>query len=69
MFSNIGPHNGTPEEREKILKSIGLKPYMENSDGTVEGDFYLEPDTGILVVGKQNDFDPQNPILPDGLKC
>jgi hypothetical protein len=23
------------------------------SDGTVEGDFYLEPDTGILVIGKQ----------------
>jgi glucose-1-phosphate adenylyltransferase len=66
---HIGPHNGTPEEREKVLQSIGLKPYRELPDGTVEGDFYIEPETGILVIGKQTDADPEEPILPDGLVC
>jgi len=66
---NIGPHNGTPEERKGILRSIGLKPYTENSDGTVDGDFSIEPDIGILVIGKQNNNDSKEAILPDGLEC
>lgn len=65
---NIDPHNGTPERRGKLLQSIGLKTYRELDDGTVEGDFYIEPDTGILAIGKQNSNDPKGPILPDGLK-
>jgi len=66
---DIGPHNGTSEIRRKILQSIGLKTYRELGDGTVEGDFYIEPGTGILVIGKRNDADPKAPILPDGMKC
>jgi glucose-1-phosphate adenylyltransferase len=66
---DISPYNGTPEERKEILKSVGLVPYTKLNDGTVEGDFYIEPDTGILVIGKQYDADPKKPILPDGLKC
>lgn len=65
----ISPHNGTPGEREKILQSIGLKPYRELPDGTVEGDFYIEPETGILVIGKQADTGHKEPVLPDGLVC
>ena len=68
---NIGPHNGTVETRSRILQSVGLKPYRQLDDGTVEGDFYLEPELGILVIGKQRDADSEDkkPILPDGLRC
>jgi glucose-1-phosphate adenylyltransferase len=66
---HISPHNGTPGEREKVLQSIGLKPYRALPDGTVEGDFYIEPETGILVIGKRTDADPREPVLPDGLVC
>ena len=65
----ISPNNGTPEHREQILRRAGLKPYRESGDGIVEGDFYIEPERGILVIGKQCDADPKEPILPDGLKC
>jgi len=64
---NIDPDNGTPEERQLKLQSIGLKPYKELDDGTVEGDFTIDPDTGILVIGRQYDADPKTPILPSGL--
>ena len=66
---NIDPHNATPERRKEILQGIGLKPYRELGDGRIEGDFYIEPETGILVIGKQHDADPKEPILPNGLKC
>jgi glucose-1-phosphate adenylyltransferase len=66
---DIGPHNGTPEARKQILQSIGLKPYKELEDGNFEGDFCIDLDTGILVIGKQNDADPKEPTLPDGLRC
>ena len=66
---DIGPHNGTPEERSEILQSVGLKPYEELPDGSVEGDFYIEREGGILVMGKQSDADSRRPILPDGLRC
>ena len=65
----ISPDNGTPEEREEMLRSIGLKPYRELGDGKVEGDFCIEPKTGILVIGKQYDADPKEPILPAHLEC
>lgn len=65
---DIGPHNGAPERRKEILQGIGLKPYRQLDDGTVEGDFYVEPETGILVIGRQYDTDPKKPILPNGLK-
>ena len=65
----ISPDSGTPEVREEILRNAGLRPYRELDDGTVEGDFYIEPEMGILVIGKQYDADPKKPILPDGLKC
>jgi glucose-1-phosphate adenylyltransferase len=65
----ISPQNGTPESRVTILQSIGLKPYTALDDGTVEGDFCIEPETGVLIIGKQFDPDPKSPILPDGLKC
>ena len=66
---DISPHNGTPERRGELLQSTGLKPYRELDDGTVDGDFYIDPDTGILVIGKQHDDGPKKPVLPDGLKC
>jgi ADP-glucose pyrophosphorylase len=65
----ISPDNGTPEQRGEILKSIGLKPYKEIENGAVEGDFYIEPEMGILVIGKQYGTDPRKPIIPHGLKC
>ena len=65
---DINPHNGTPEKRKEILKSIGLKPYREVDDGTIEGDFSIDLATGILVIGKQSDADPKMPIIPDGTK-
>ena len=66
---DIDPYNGTPEKRKEILQSIGLKPYMETEDGGIEGDFYIEPETGILIIGKQQDANPKEPILPNGLRC
>jgi len=66
---DIGPHNGTPEERSEVLQGIGLKHYGELDDGTIVGDFYIEPETGILVIGRQHSLDPKERILPDGLRC
>jgi len=65
---DIGPHNGTPERRKEKLQSIGLKPYREVDDGTIEGDFSLDPKTGIFVIGKQSEADPKKPIIPDGIR-
>ena len=65
----ISPHNGTPGKRQQILESIGLRPYRELDDGTVEGDFYIDPEMGILVIGKQYEADPKKPMLIDDLKC
>lgn len=66
---DIGPHNGSPERRKEILQSVGLEPYRELDDGSSKGDFYIEPETGILVIGKQRKADPKKPIIPDNLKC
>jgi glucose-1-phosphate adenylyltransferase len=66
---DIGPENNSPEDREDILIDMGLKPYRELPDGALEGDFYIEPEMNILVIGKQNQSDPKAPILPDGLRC
>jgi glucose-1-phosphate adenylyltransferase len=66
---NISPHNGTPKQREEILKSIGLRPYRINGDYTARGNFYIEQESGILVIGRQYGADPKKPILPDGLRC
>ena len=66
---DIGPHNGSPEERSRVLKNVGLKPYRELPDGIFEGDFCIDPETNILVIGKQSGEDPKEPILPDGLRC
>jgi glucose-1-phosphate adenylyltransferase len=66
---DIGPRNGSAERREQILQGIGLKPYRDYGNGKPEGDFYLEPDTGILVIGKPRGANYEEPILPDGLKC
>ncbi|HGE72429.1 TPA: hypothetical protein ENX78_16430 [Candidatus Poribacteria bacterium] len=65
---NISPNNGTIEERVKSLLKLGLKPYRELEDDTVEGDFSIEPQTGILVIGKQREADPKRPIIPDGYR-
>jgi glucose-1-phosphate adenylyltransferase len=66
---DISPDNGTPEERTQILESIGLIPYKEYETGGGEGDFHIDPDTGILVMGRQGNARLQRPILPDGLIC
>ncbi|MGB9595473.1 MAG: glucose-1-phosphate adenylyltransferase family protein [Candidatus Poribacteria bacterium] len=65
---NINPNNGTIEERVKSLLKLGLKPYRELEDDTVEGDFSIEPSTGILVIGKQREADPKHPIIPNGYR-
>jgi len=65
----ISPNNGTPEERSEILIKAGLKPYKECVNGEIEGDFYIEPETGILVIGEQPNPGSQNPTLPEGLRC
>ena len=65
---HISPRNGTPEKRKEILHGAGLEPYRETSDGSVTGDFYIEPETGILVIGKRSDA-AEEPALPDGLVC
>ncbi len=66
---DVGPHNGTPEERIKILQRVGLEPYEKHADGTTKGDFYIEPETGILVIGRRNGTTARERILPNGLKC
>jgi len=65
---DVNPLNGTIEERKDRLESIGLKPYRELDNGIMEGEYSIEPETGILVIGKQNMADPKEPILPDGTK-
>jgi len=52
---SISPRNGTLQEREAKLISIGLKPYKELPNGRAEGDFSIDPETNILVLGKQTD--------------
>lgn len=64
---DIGPHNGTPEERKQTLESIGLEPYNEHDGDMAKGDFYIEPDSGILIMGHKNSSGKL--VLPDGLKC
>ncbi len=66
---DIGPHNGSATQRKQILESVGLKPYRESPDGMIEGDFCIEPETGILVIGRQYETDPKEAVLPDGLRC
>jgi len=66
----INPKNATPKEREKLLIQAGLEPYTENNDtGTISGDFYIEPEGNILVLGKQRTGLPQDLTLPDGFRC
>lgn len=64
---DIRPQNGDIEGRMSVLQSIGLEPYGEN--GKIKGNFYIEPETGILVIGKQQNADPRKPLIPDGFKC
>lgn len=66
---DISPQNKTIDRRREILQSIGLKPYKELGNGMVEGDFYIEPETDILVIGEQHNTGRQKLTLPDGLKC
>lgn len=65
----ISPEYGTPEEREEKLKSIGLKPYKVLENGRIEGDFYIEPEKNVLVIGKQSSIAPKKLFLPGGLEC
>jgi glucose-1-phosphate adenylyltransferase len=66
---NINPNNGSPGRRAEILQNIGLKPYRELGNGTIEGDFYIEPDTGILVIGRSRKTMNRGAFLPSGTKC
>lgn len=63
---NLDPQNGLPAKREQGLIRAGLKPYHELDDGTAEGDFYLDPERNILVLGRMNQADPKEPLLPSG---
>jgi len=44
---------------DEMIKSVqwcsDLKPYRELDDGTIEGEFHVDPRTGILIIGKQNE--------------
>jgi ADP-glucose pyrophosphorylase len=66
---NIGPDNGNPDQRAEILQAVGLKPYRVLDDGTIDGDFYIDPETGILVIGEMGNNGHEELILPDGTKC
>jgi hypothetical protein len=49
---------------------IGLEPYKENKEtGIISGDFDIEPEGNILVLGKQRTGLPQDLTIPDGFKC
>ena len=63
----ISPEYDTYEEREEKLKSIGLKPYTELEDGRAKGDYYLDKETGILVIAKQRD--PTQYMFPSNFEC
>ncbi|MGM0439129.1 MAG: glucose-1-phosphate adenylyltransferase family protein [Patescibacteria group bacterium] len=64
---NISPDFGSPEERRKNLKKIGLKPYRERN-GSVEGDFYIDEDRNILVLGKRTSKDKEELTIPDNFQ-
>ncbi|MBD3182442.1 hypothetical protein GF312_09135 [Candidatus Poribacteria bacterium] len=66
---NINPCNGTYEQRKKTLESVGLKPYRENGSEITKGDFYIEPDSGILIIGRQCETKTKKIVLPDGIRC
>lgn len=65
----IGYRDLSLSSRVRSLEEAGLKPYRENPDGTKEGDFYIEPVTNILVLGKVTSHDPKEPLLPPGFIC
>ncbi|MFW6283296.1 MAG: sugar phosphate nucleotidyltransferase [Minisyncoccales bacterium] len=61
----LSPDFGTPEERRKNLESIGLEPYKEEA-GKIKGDFYIEPDRNILVIGKKVYPEKNKIVIPSG---
>ncbi|MBU0665931.1 MAG: sugar phosphate nucleotidyltransferase [Nanoarchaeota archaeon] len=64
----LSPEFGTPEERTANLEKIGLKPYLDDNPETFSNsDFYMDNETNILVLGKQQEpFD--RPLIPDGFR-
>ena len=66
---DISPKNGTPQQREELLQSVGLKPYIECADGTIEGDYYLDHETGILAISARDEDDSPQFVFPEGFRC
>ncbi|NQU98920.1 hypothetical protein HQ533_05630 [Candidatus Woesearchaeota archaeon] len=60
---DIRPENGTYEERVSRLEELGL--IHHDAKNNVRGDFYLDKESGILVIGKQN---TDGLLIPDGYK-
>jgi ADP-glucose pyrophosphorylase len=62
---DIGPHNGSPEERIEAFVKAGLQPYTVNDNGSITGDFHIDPGTGIITIRKQRepDSDKKMPLL------
>ncbi len=60
---NLSPDFGSPKEREENLESVGLIPY--GKDGKNEGDFYIDPESNILVIGKQTEESKKELTVPD----
>ncbi len=63
----LSPKFGSPKKREETLKKIGLNPYREK-DGRIEGDFYIEPNRNILVIGKRTGKRKEEVIIPENFK-
>lgn len=63
----ISPKFGSPTERAKRFKEIGLKPYTEK-DGNIEGDFFIDEERNILVLGKRVRDKKEKLTIPDGFQ-
>jgi glucose-1-phosphate adenylyltransferase len=63
----ISPKFGSPKERERRFREIGLKPYKE-SNGKIEGDFFIDEERNILVLGKRVRDKKEDLTIPDGFQ-
>ncbi len=64
----LSPKFGDPKERRTKLAKLGLKPYKELEDGKIEGDFYIDPERNILVIGKRTGDKKEKIVIPDNFK-
>jgi glucose-1-phosphate adenylyltransferase len=63
----VSPKFGSPKEREKKFREIGLKPYTEKN-GKIQGDFFIDEERNILVLGKRVRDKREEVTIPDGFQ-